>query len=117
MPKISIYNADDRRVVAGILAHNGYSVRMGSAPIQGKKSYDYFVEYWKGETPDGAQKVEERGKFLDTTAIAEIQQVYVKGSPTYGVKPLSRRYGVSESAIEHALKVKLPMGGGDDHES
>lgn len=115
MPKISIYSAEDRRIVAGILAHNKYTVRLGSSEIPGKKSYDYFVEYWMGDVPDDQEK-QERGKYLDMGTIAEIQRVYVKGSPTYGVKPLSRRYGVSESAIEHALKVKLPMDGGGDHE-
>ena len=101
MVKVSIFKEDDRLSVAAILVRNGYTVRQGSAQIAGKKSYDYFLEFDKGDLPEPETK---KPGFIDKETVEEIRSLYVKGSSVYGAKPLSRRYGVSETIIMRAVK-------------
>ena len=58
MDRISIKLVEDRITVAGILVKNGYTVRQGSEPIKGKRSYDYYIEYELTD-PKAGEKVEE----------------------------------------------------------
>lgn len=58
MERISIKLVEDRITVAGILIKNGYTVRQGSEPIKGKKSYDYFLEFELSD-PKAGEKVNE----------------------------------------------------------
>ena len=58
MDRISIKLVEDRITVAGILVKNGYTVRQGSEPIKGKRSYDYYIEYELID-PKAGEKVEE----------------------------------------------------------
>ena len=46
--KIDVANASDRDALVGILARNGYTVRIGREKRGNKNVYIYFVEYWKG---------------------------------------------------------------------
>lgn len=45
MERLYIAQEADRLTVAAILIKNKYTVRQGSQPRQGKKSYDYYLEY------------------------------------------------------------------------
>ena len=45
--KIDCGLVDDRKALVGILAANGYIVRMGKEKRNGKSAYVYFVEYWR----------------------------------------------------------------------
>lgn len=42
---IECKSADDRATLAGILVRNGYEVRLGKRLANGKKTYEYGVEY------------------------------------------------------------------------
>ena len=42
---IECKSADDRILLASVLVRNGYEVRLGKRLANGKKTYDYGVEY------------------------------------------------------------------------
>jgi hypothetical protein len=42
---IECKSADDRVLLASVLVRNGYEVRLGKRLANGKKTYDYGVEY------------------------------------------------------------------------
>lgn len=101
MFRVSIFKEEDRLSVAAVLVRNGCTVRQGSEKIEGKKSYDYFLEFDKGDLPEREAK---KSGFIDKEAADEIRSLYVKGSTVFGAKPLSRRYGVSETVIMRLVK-------------
>lgn len=41
------FNEEDRLALASLLIKAGYTVKIGREMPEGKKSYTYFVEYWK----------------------------------------------------------------------
>lgn len=43
--RVKIGAADDRLAMASILLKNGYAVQITKSERDGKKSYDYYVEY------------------------------------------------------------------------
>ena len=49
---LRVKNINDRRILCGILADNGYTVSFGQRSVPGKKSNDYgvFIEDRKGST-------------------------------------------------------------------
>lgn len=41
--ELKVFNIEDRRLVAGILVANGYTVRQGKKRRDGTKTYDYIL--------------------------------------------------------------------------
>lgn len=54
MNRIIINLEADRLTVASILVKNKYTVRQGSQPRPGSKSYDYFIEFEPNPQPKKA---------------------------------------------------------------
>ena len=51
---IIIASVEDRLTVAAILIKNDYTVRQGKQLRQGKKSYEYYLEYTPNDKPKQA---------------------------------------------------------------
>lgn len=58
--ELKIFTKEDRRVVAGILVDNGYSVKAGKRKREGSTTYDYllFAEESEEKKPDGKQRAQ-----------------------------------------------------------
>ncbi len=54
MDKVIIASVEDRLTVAAILVKNDYTVRQGKRLRQGKKSYEYYLEYTPNDKPKQA---------------------------------------------------------------
>lgn len=59
MDKVIIASVEDRLTVAAILVKNDYTVRQGKQLRQGKKSYEYYLEYTPNDKPKQAQRNED----------------------------------------------------------
>ena len=57
MNRICIATEADRMAVAAVLVKNKYTVRSGSQRRPGTKSYDYYLEFWLGNSKDDESKI------------------------------------------------------------
>ena len=71
MDKVIIASVEDRLTVAAILVKNDYTVRQGKQLRQGKKSYEYYLEYAPNDKPK--QAAGERGRNSASTGSREVR--------------------------------------------
>lgn len=79
MNKISIERVEDRMVVAAALIKNGYTVRSGSQKRPGSKSYDYYLECWRGKEAADRLYIEQEEDLLAVGTILVKNKYTVRG--------------------------------------